>query len=562
MRFLEHLDELQGRLLKILWVFLPFFVFYMTFSVRLFPLDGFAVPYVWPSFFDSVSVQIVRTALGYYLPDFVEPVQLTPAEAILIQFKVAIFLSILTTMPVIVYQLSRFVAPGLYPHEKRIIAKITIPATLLFLGGVLIAHFLILPFVFDFLYRIGANLGLRLFASPDQVFDVVLLFFLGMGLAFQTPIVMWGLTALGVVDPDVWKKYWRGAIVAFFIFGAVITPDGSGITMMLVAGPMTVLYAVGYVASNRTWKARHGLLEERKGHEGPRIVVWSLAIVLVTSLVGGYLYFNTSLLRPPSETVSTHLAANVTTLELPAFVLYTPSPLSPDMSTRTSLRATNGTSVDFVWTADVASGLPLAFESSEVGTADDASRMRLTPVDFLGSNHRSLEASATDGQSGVLVLRVQLAYDLFLRTHFADANRNGVLDDGEAVESRTLVFRYATTPLNASLRPLETTGLMLPAPQDRTLLDRGVFSALGPGWDLEVAFRDLLEGNDTYTTPVFAQSLALSPGDVDLVLSRAFQWDSSASLRFRVTGGSATAFTYSWYLDHRFGTLFPTLAPA
>src|SRR5207302_106559 len=83
----------------------------------------------------------------------------------------------------------------------------------------------------------------------DSFIDFVLLFTLAFGIAFQLPVLMYGLTVLGIVPANFWKKYWRFATIAIVVFGAIITPDGSGITMFLVALPMLALYAGGYVAA-------------------------------------------------------------------------------------------------------------------------------------------------------------------------------------------------------------------------------------------------------------------------------------------------------------------------
>ena len=82
----------------------------------------------------------------------------------------------------------------------------------------------------------------------SEFLDFVLWFSLAFGIAFELPVVMYGLSYLGIVTPEFWKKNWRYATIAIFIFGAVITPDGSGVTMMLVSIPMLFLYVAGYIA--------------------------------------------------------------------------------------------------------------------------------------------------------------------------------------------------------------------------------------------------------------------------------------------------------------------------
>jgi sec-independent protein translocase protein TatC len=131
------------------------------------------------------------------------------------------------------------------------------PILLLFFAGVLLCLVVVLPFTFSLLYTyqtaLGANL-LLLFA--DDFISFVLLFMLAFGLAFELPVLMYGLTALGIISSEFWKKNWRFAAIAIFVFGAIITPDGSGITMFLVALPMLALYVLGYAASVRLERRR------------------------------------------------------------------------------------------------------------------------------------------------------------------------------------------------------------------------------------------------------------------------------------------------------------------
>ena len=182
---------------------------------------------------------------------------MSPAEPFVVQLKTAFFLAIGVGMPMIAYQLALFVAPGLYHQEKKVILRLVAPAVLLFAGGVAIALLVILPFTFAFLYSIAANLGAeRLFLPLDEFLNFTLIFTLGFGLAFQMPIVMYALTAAGIIRASTWRKNWRFAIIGIFVFGALITPDGSGVTMLLVALPMTGLYVAGYVAATLQERTR------------------------------------------------------------------------------------------------------------------------------------------------------------------------------------------------------------------------------------------------------------------------------------------------------------------
>src|SRR5207244_1752051 len=131
-----------------------------------------------------------------------------------------------------------FIGPALQPSEERLILRITVPLGALFLSGVALCFIVVLPFTFNLLYSVQTVLGANfLVLYGDDFIDFVLLFTLAFGLAFQLPVLMYGLSALGIVRSDFWKQYWRFAAIAIFLFGAIITPDGSGITMFLVALP-------------------------------------------------------------------------------------------------------------------------------------------------------------------------------------------------------------------------------------------------------------------------------------------------------------------------------------
>lgn len=559
MRILDHLEELRVRAFRALWVLMIFFVFFFTFSIRFGEVGGVPLPYPWPDIFDAVSIWVLRGMLEIYLPEGVQAVQLTPAEGILVQMKISLFMAFVFAMPVIVHEAAKFVAPGLYPHERKVILKITVPATLLFLGGILTAHFFIVPFMFEFLYGIGIAMGLTPLAGPDQIFGIVLLLFVGMGLAFQTPVAMWGLTALGVVDPEIWKKYWRIAIVGIFVFGAVITPDGSGVTMLLVAVPMTLLYGVGYLVAVRHWRRTRGGPEVGKERDWSRVVAWSLAAVLVAAVAGGFVYAGMPLLQPPVRMTEHVVAAGTLEVDLPAFVLFAPNRLAEDMRSGATLRAANATTLTFAWSATASDGTPVLFATPE---DEEAALLEVRPAQWPTGASRSLTLTVVDGETGVYVLRATLRYDLVLRTTFQDVDRSGVLDEGDVLLDRSMVFRHAVVPESAFLRDAAAVGIAPPAEEDRLLLDQGLFHALGSGWQLQASLREFMEENGTFAHAAPVALLEVEELTVRLTLTRTFTWSPDEDLWVWVQGQSSAEFVYNWYLDRRFGALYPVLEPA
>ena len=144
-----------------------------------------------------------------------------------------------------------FLAPALKETEVKISRNIAIPALALFIGGCTFSYITVIPYILDFLYTYGESAGLVTFLNVMDFVGFVLQFLIAFGLSFQLPLIMYAFTASGMTDGKFWRKNIRYSMVAIVIFGAVITPDGSGITMWFIAGPMIALYFGGLIAAER-----------------------------------------------------------------------------------------------------------------------------------------------------------------------------------------------------------------------------------------------------------------------------------------------------------------------
>ena len=109
----------------------------------------------------------------------------------------------------------------------------------------------VIPYVLQFLYNYGQAIGVATFFNINEFISFVLQFLIGIGIAFELPVVMYAISLTGVTDASFWRKNFRYAIIIFVVFGAVITPDGSGITMWLMTGPMIGLYLLGFFVIQR-----------------------------------------------------------------------------------------------------------------------------------------------------------------------------------------------------------------------------------------------------------------------------------------------------------------------
>jgi sec-independent protein translocase protein TatC len=155
------------------------------------------------------------------------------------------------SMPVVIHEIGAFIGPALYPHERKSILRLLLPSAILLTLGSAFTYLLVTPVALQFLYTYGISLGAETFITLNDLMSFVIIFTLAGGISFQLPIAMWLVTTMRAVDAAFWRRNASYAIVAIVIFGAILTPDGSGITMWLVAGPMIVLYSVTYLLLRR-----------------------------------------------------------------------------------------------------------------------------------------------------------------------------------------------------------------------------------------------------------------------------------------------------------------------
>ena len=212
--------------------------------------------YPYPNPFENIAVQLTLFLKDTLLPPEVKFIQTAPGQAFFAQIHISLLLSIICSIPIIAREVFAFIYPALSTKTTTAIYKITLPILLLFIMGIVFSYLLVIPFTLSFLYRYGESLGAATFVTVSDFMTFVLQFMLGFGLAFQLPVIMYGFSLTGMVDSTFWSKNLRYAIVIIAIFGALITPDGSGITMWFVSIPMIVLYVLGIMIIRRAERHR------------------------------------------------------------------------------------------------------------------------------------------------------------------------------------------------------------------------------------------------------------------------------------------------------------------
>jgi len=247
----KHLEELRRRILKIVIVVIAITAFLLAFHAEPVDVLGIGLFYPTPQPLDNIAAQLTDYFRVNLVPESVQLIQTAPGQAFFAQVYIAALVGIVAVMPLIIREMAAFLKPALKENEIHISRNITIPALGLFVAGCLFSYFLVIPYILDFLYKYGESAGLVTFLNIMDFVTFVLQFLLAFGLSFQLPMVMYATTASGMTDAKFWRKNIRYAIVIIVIFGAIITPDGSGVTMWFIAGPMIALYLGGMAIIER-----------------------------------------------------------------------------------------------------------------------------------------------------------------------------------------------------------------------------------------------------------------------------------------------------------------------
>ncbi len=182
-----------------------------------------------------------------------------PLEGFGVRMKLALYGGVFLAMPVILWQLWRFITPGLYSHEKRYAIPFMVSALTLFLLGAGIAYYT-LPQALSFLQDIGGD-NIANAYSPNKYFTLITYMMLAFGVGFEFPIVLVFAQMIGVLTPATLRKVRRYAIVGICVLVAVITPSGDPISMLALSGPMIVFYEISILIGR--------LIERRKRDQVP-----------------------------------------------------------------------------------------------------------------------------------------------------------------------------------------------------------------------------------------------------------------------------------------------------
>jgi sec-independent protein translocase protein TatC len=225
--FIAHLIELRKRLLNSVVALLLVFI-------CLFPFAG------------KLYAVLARPLLAK-LPQGGQMIATDVTTPFFVPLKVAMMTAFLIALPYILYQLWRFVAPGLYAHEKRLVLPLIAASTLLFYCGMAFAYFIVFPIVFGFITA-NAPHGVAVMTDIEKYLSFVLTMFVAFGLTFQVPVAVVVLVRMGVVTTARLKEARPYVIVGAFVVGAIFTPPDV-VSQSMLALPLWLLYESGVVVA-------------------------------------------------------------------------------------------------------------------------------------------------------------------------------------------------------------------------------------------------------------------------------------------------------------------------
>ena len=238
MPFLDHLEELRWR---IIWSLVAVVL-------------GVAAAFIVLQQFDIFKF-LERPILPYLNGNKLKYTH--PADPFSVLISASFTIGIVIALPVILYQVWAFLAPALYRHEKRVVLPVIFGAIVLFVSGVSLSFFVVLPLAIGWLMKIAANTdALEPMITYRDYFSFAVNMSLAFGLCFELPIVILLLATLGIVTPEFLRRYRRHALVLCVVAGALLSPGDLVWTTVLLAAPLYLLYELSVILTVVVYRKR------------------------------------------------------------------------------------------------------------------------------------------------------------------------------------------------------------------------------------------------------------------------------------------------------------------
>jgi sec-independent protein translocase protein TatC len=233
--FVEHLTELRSRLLKSVIYLFIFFIFCYVFSENIY--NFLISPYAEAVKNDDINRRMIFTALH---------------ETFITYVKVAFFAAMFLSSPILITQIWKFIAPGLYKNEKKALLPYLVATPILFLLGAMLVYFLIMPLAIKFFLSFETSmqsntLPIQLEAKVNEYLSLIMRLIFAFGISFQLPVLLSLLARVGFVDSEYLKKKRKYVVVIIFAVAAILTPPDP-ITQIGLGIPLLILYEISIIS--------------------------------------------------------------------------------------------------------------------------------------------------------------------------------------------------------------------------------------------------------------------------------------------------------------------------
>jgi sec-independent protein translocase protein TatC len=229
---LEHFAELQRR---------------MTFTAILFAV-GFVIALI---FYEPIIRTMLIPAHGRLSPDSL-PIVTSLTEFMGVTIKIGVIAGFILALPMLIYQIILFVAPAVSEKTERLLLTLVPTVLILFAAGIFLGYFMVVPTMLKFLLNFGSDLVTPMIKLNDYL-SVILMLLAGLGLAFETPVIMYVLAKFRVVSYRGFLRFWRHIVVISFVIGAIFDPTPNPFDQIVVAGSIITLYWIGILIA---WSIR------------------------------------------------------------------------------------------------------------------------------------------------------------------------------------------------------------------------------------------------------------------------------------------------------------------
>ena len=223
MSFLEHLDELRRRIV--------------------YSLVGVGIGFVVAYYYVDDIFNFVMLPMQQLLPAGQKLIYTEPGEQFFLLIKLGLMAGLILASPIVLSQVWLFIAPGLYSHEKKLAIPFILMGSVLFVGGAAFSHYVVFPIVWRFFASFTTDV-VTFMPRVEPAFSMYLRLMLALGLTFQLPTIVLFLARMGMITPRFMIRNFGYAVMIIMVAAAVLSPDGGGVGMLAMGGPVLVLYVL------------------------------------------------------------------------------------------------------------------------------------------------------------------------------------------------------------------------------------------------------------------------------------------------------------------------------